>query len=132
MKKKILLDSYALLAYLKKEGKFLNVKDILSSSDKVILMNELNVGETYYIIARQRGYEQADYFLEVVLPGLPIKTIHNSFEQVIEASRLKAKYSISFIDCFVITTALAEKATILTGDPEFKKAGKIVKIEWMN
>jgi len=131
MRKKIVLDSYALLAYLKKEDNYQKVKEILSSPDSTIVMNELNIGESYYILARHRGFEQADYFIEVILPGLPITISSNSFEHIIMASRLKAKYPISYVDCFVIATALKEKAVVLTGDPEFKKAEEIVKIHWL-
>lgn len=131
MRKKIVLDSYALLAYLKKEDNYQKVKEMLSSPDSTIVMNELNIGESYYILARHRGFEQADYFIEVILQGLPITISSNSFEHIIMASRLKAKYPISYADCFVIATALKEKAVVLTGDPEFKKAEEIVKIHWL-
>jgi predicted nucleic acid-binding protein len=128
LKKKILLDSYALLAYLKKEDNYRKVKEALSSP---VLMNELNAGETYYILNRHRGEEEADYFLEVVLPSLPIKVLPNSFERVIEAARLKARFPLSYMDCFALATAIDEKAAILTGDPEFKKVEALAQIEWL-
>jgi len=131
VKKKIVLDSYALLAYLKKENNYLKVKGILSSHDKTVMMNELNIGEVYYILARNRGREQADYFLEVILRNLPVKVIANTFDMIIEASRIKAAYAMSYMDCFVAATAALEKASVLTGDPEFKRIDKIVNVDWM-
>lgn len=131
MKKKLLLDSYALLAYLKKEGNYIPVKEALSSEDAPCMMNELNIGETYYILSRQRGREQADYFLEVILPSLPIKAVPNDFSRTIEASKLKAKYPMSYVDCFAAATAISEKASILTGDPEFKLMEKLIEIKWL-
>ncbi|OGW13673.1 MAG: hypothetical protein A3G93_10130 [Nitrospinae bacterium RIFCSPLOWO2_12_FULL_45_22] len=132
MKKKKLLDSYSLLAYLKKEDKYQRVKDLLSSSeDNPLIMNELNIGETYYILARERDSGYADYFIEVILPSLPIEILSNSFEQIIKASRIKAKYPISYADCFAVATALKEKAAIATGDPEFKKVEELVEIDWL-
>lgn len=132
MKKKRLLDSYALLTYLKKEDKYQHIKELLSvSAEDHVLMNDLNVGETYYILARARNTDQADYFLEVVLPSLPITVLSNSFKQIIEASRIKAKYPISYSDCFAVATAIREKAAIVTGDPEFKKVEGLVEIEWL-
>ncbi len=56
MKIKRLLDSYALLAYLNKEDGFEKVRDVLANAQKSslpVLMNELNVGETYYILSIQ-------------------------------------------------------------------------------
>ncbi len=131
MKKKVLLDSYALLAYLKKENSYHKVKEALTDSDSIVIMNELNIGEVYYIIARYRGMEQADYFIEVILPGLPIKVLSCNFDLVIRASRLKAHYAMSYADCFAIASAIEEKADIFTGDPEFKSVEKLVKIEWL-
>ena len=65
MKKKRLIDSYALVAYLKREDDYQKITELLSSSQDIrfVIMNEINVGETYYIIARERGVASADYFI---------------------------------------------------------------------
>jgi ribonuclease VapC len=134
VKGKRLLDSYALLAYLNKEDGFEKVRDVLANAQKSVfpvLMNELNVGETYYILYRNRGLEQAEYFLDTVLAGLPISMISNDFNAIISASKIKARYPLSFADCFAVATAQRENAVILTGDPEFKNVEKFVKIEWL-
>jgi len=133
--RKKLLDSFALLAYLNKELDFEKVKYVLAKaqeSGNSILMNELNVGETYYILFRKRGMEKADYFLDTVLAGLPIVTVPNDFEHVIEAAKIKAEYPLSFSDCFAVATARRENAIVFTGDPEFKKVEHLVEIEWLN
>ncbi len=131
MKKKCLLDSFALLAYLKEENNYEKVKNILSSRNTRILMNDINIGETYYILARERGMKKADYFLHVILPILPISHIENRLQEVIAASKIKAEYPISYADCFAVATASKEMATIITGDPEFKFVEKIVKVDWL-
>ena len=94
-------------------------------------MNEINIGETFYILARERGMEKANYFLNIILPTLPIINIGNTLQDVIEAAKIKTKYPISYADCFAVATAYKEKATIITGDPEFKLVKKLVNIEWM-
>ncbi len=133
MKRKILLDSYALLAYLKKEDNYRKVVELLNSApdDGSIIINEINVGESYYIIARERGIKQADYFIETILPNLPIDIKSNSFDQIIDASRIKVDHPVSYADCFVVATAVREKAMIVTGDPDFKRFKDIVDVEWM-
>jgi predicted nucleic acid-binding protein len=133
VKKKGLLDSFALLAYLKKENNFQKVKDTLQRAkdqNEPLLMNEINIGEVYYILAKERSLSDAETFLDL-LPTLPIKPVHNTFQDVIEASKIKAKYAISYPDCFACTTAIQEEAIILTGDPDFRMVEKIVKIEWL-
>ncbi len=134
MKKKILLDSYALLAYLNKESEWEIVRDALKNAQKKetpILMNEMNVGETYYILYRKRGAENAEFFLDTVLAGLPITIIGNNYDQVIAAAKIKAQYPLSFADCFAVAAAYAENAVIMTGDPEFKHVENLVTIHWL-
>jgi len=131
---KRLLDSFALLAYLNRESGFEIIKSALAKAQKsgiFLVMNEINIGESYYILFRKRGKEKADYFLENILPGLPITALANDFQQVIDAARIKAEYSLSFADCFAVATARRESATIMTGDPEFKKIEHFVKVEWI-
>ncbi|MFH1758000.1 MAG: type II toxin-antitoxin system VapC family toxin [Pseudomonadota bacterium] len=134
MNRKRLLDSFALLAYLNQENGFEIIKSVLAKAQKsgiFLVMNEINIGESYYILFRKRGRAKADYFLEYILPGLPITAVANDFQQVIDAARIKAEYSLSFADCFTVVTARREEATIMTGDPEFKKIEHLVEIEWV-
>jgi predicted nucleic acid-binding protein len=124
------LDSFAILAYLKMEGQNKKVKDLLAS-DEDLFMNDINVGEAFYVLAKERGVEKAEYFVNTVLPNLPIKLVPNALQDVVEAARKKATHSISYADCFVVATALKKDAAIVTGDPEFKKVQKTFEIEWM-
>jgi len=134
LKQKKLLDSYALLAYLNKEKNFQKVQLVLSeaqNSGRPVLMNEINIGETYYILYRKRGREKAAFFLDTVLIGLPILKLPNNFDDVINAAQIKAVHPLSYADCFAATSAIRENAVLLTGDPEFKTIEHRVKIEWL-
>jgi len=113
------------------EGRYKKVKDFLASEEVHLVINEINVGETFYILARERGIEKAEYFVNTILPSLPIETVPNTLRDVIEAARIKSTHSISYADCFVVATAAREDAAIITGDPEFKKVQKAVAIDWM-
>ena len=135
MKRKRLLDSFAMLAYLNKEKDFQKVREAMSVAHKSgdsVLMNEINVGEVYYILFRKRGPEKADYFIDTILESLPILMISNNFEDVVEAAKIKAEHPISYADCFTVASARKNNAVIITGDPEFKKIGQLVEIEWLN
>jgi len=94
-------------------------------------MNDINIGETFYILARERGREGAEYFLNTILPSLPIFPVGNSLHEVIQAATIKSQYSISYADAFAVATAQREEATIITGDPDFKQVRNLVKIEWL-
>ncbi len=131
MKKKSVLDAYALLAFLKKESGHARVRDLLASEDTSLFINAINVGEVFYIFARERGIQAAEYFLNVILPSLPVAVLDNSLEDVIAAARLKAVHALSFADCFAAATAIREQAPLVTGDSEFKKLGQALEIDWV-
>ena len=131
---KRLLDSYALLAYLNEEPGYEIVRELLNraqNSGNFIIMNEINVGEAYYILFRKRGPKASDYFLETIVNSLPVEMVTNDFQRVIEAARIRAEYPLSFADCFAVATAYRERASVITGDPEFKKVGHMIEIEWI-
>jgi ribonuclease VapC len=131
VKKKSVFDAYALLAYLKKESGHARVRDLLASEDASLFINSINAGEVFYIFAREHSIQAAEYFQSVILPSLPVRIVENSLDDVIQAARIKAKHSLSFADCFAAATAIREGASLLTGDPEFKKLGKALSIEWL-
>ena len=131
MKQKRVLDSYALLAYLMEEGGSARVKELLASDAEPVLMNAVNVGEVFYILARERGDRAAAHFLNVILPSLPITIIESPLKGVIAAARLKAEYPLAFADCFAAATALEAGAILVTGDSEFRKLEPALQIEWL-
>ncbi|MDQ7823865.1 MAG: PIN domain-containing protein [Candidatus Eremiobacteraeota bacterium] len=130
MRKKWLLDSYALLAYLKKEENYQKVSEILSSGLEV-MMTDINVGEAYYIISRARSPGDAETFLNNILPLLPIRILPCTFPLVIDAARIRAGYTLSCADAFAVAAAKRENAVLVTGDKEFRHVEQLVKIEWI-
>jgi ribonuclease VapC len=131
VKKKKLLDSFALLAYLKKEKGHEVVKELLSSNDNDLLINDINLGEIFYILARERGIEQAEYFLDIIFPSLPVRNIGNGLADVLDAARIKGTYAISYADAFAAAAAIRENAVLVTGDPDFRKLEKVLKVLWI-
>lgn len=134
MKKKRLLDSYAVLAYLNGEPAAEVVQQAMQDagdSGSALLMSEINIGEVYYILSRKRGPEKAEYFHDTILQGLPIQALPVDFSLILEASRLKAKFPLSYADCFAAAQAIRSNASILTGDSEFKAVEALVAIEWL-
>src|ERR671914_246568 len=99
-KRKNLLDSFAMLAFLDKESGFEKVRSLLREaerSNEPLLMNEINIGEVYYITAKDRSFDLADDFLRR-LDTLPIQTVGNSFSDVLEAAKVKARFPVSYAD----------------------------------
>ncbi len=133
MTKPIVLDSFALLAFLGRERGFERVRALLrdaQASDRPLLMNEINIGEVYYLTARERSLERAEGFLQD-LETLPIQPLSNTFPQVLEAARVKAQFPVSYADAFAIATAVREGATLVSGDPELRAVSHRVDILWI-
>jgi ribonuclease VapC len=116
-----------------KERGYQKVKSLLidcRNQTAIGYMNQINLGEVYYKTIRAVGLQEAKNFLENFF-RLPITTILPDSELIWKASEIKAEHSISYADCFAAATALRYQATILTGDPEFKKIESLVAIEWL-
>ena len=131
--KRILFDAHAILRWTQKERGYQKVKSLLIAcreESALGYMNQINLGEVYYKTIRAIGLEEAQKFLENFL-RLPLSIILPDSELIWKASEIKAEYAISYADCFAAATAIRDKATVLTGDPEFKKIESLVSVEWL-
>ena len=93
-------------------------------------MNEVNLGEVYYRTAKQRSVERAEAVLDYIAT-LPLRTLGNTYDQVLAAARLKAGFPISYADAFAVATAQREGATLVTGDAELHAVEHLVPIRWI-
>jgi len=122
-----------MLAFLNKEKGFEKVRELMRAaqlSSEPLLMNEINIGEVYYMTAKARSPELAEEFLRR-LETLPIQPISNSFTDVLQAAKIKARFPISSADAFAVATASRMHATVVTGDPEFRQVEHLVTIDWV-
>ena len=90
----------------------------------------INLGEVYYRICRLASAKKAEEIIGK-LKLLPIAFISVSDHLVIEAAKIKGRYAVSYADAFAIATAIQNKATVVTADPEYKVVSKLVKILWL-
>lgn len=130
---KLVLDSLALIAYLRKEDRGAIVgKHLLKAKkgEEELFLSYINLAEVYYKIIRELGKTKADETLTTI-KKIPVKLVSASDELVLKATEIKGYFSIALGDCFVVALALQENASILTGDPEFRKVAKTVKVKWL-
>ena len=133
MKNAFVLDAFAILAYLQKERGFVRVRDLLTAGQRggAIIMNAINIGEAYYILAREKSVEEADFFIDLIVPALNIRVELNEMQDVIDAARIKAAFPVSYADAFAAATSRKHGAVLLTGDPDFKHIETLIDIEWL-
>ena len=132
--KQILFDAHAILVWTRKEPGYERVKSLLVAcrEDSIAgYMSYVNLGEVYYKTIRAVGLTQAKTFLENFF-RLPVTLVLPDRDLIWKASEIKAEFSISYADCFAAATAIRCEATILTGDPHFKKLGKLVSVDWIS
>ena len=133
MIKGLVLDSFALLAHFRQEERGIRVKEILfeAQQEKIkLFVSYINLAEVYYKTIREQGKRKAEEVIAAVRK-LPIELVSASDDFVLKAAEIKAEYPIALGDCFAAALAVEKKAPILTGDPEFKKLEKLVKILWL-
>jgi predicted nucleic acid-binding protein len=126
-------DSYALIAHFEDEAGGEAVRNILraaSAGKTDLYLSVINLGELYYNTLRERKREKAEEVL-FLLEQLPISVVNADLEATLEAARLKGMYPVAYADCFAAALGIRKKAKVVTGDPEFKKFGNIVSIEWI-
>jgi PIN domain nuclease of toxin-antitoxin system len=123
--KSVVLDSYALIAYLNKEQGYDKVSEIFDA-----LMCVVNMGEVYYHALRVGGEHKARLVLEIV-KALPIDLVEANINLTLQAAEYKAFNKISYADAYAAALAKMKKAQLVTGDKEFKSLGNDIKILWL-
>lgn len=127
------LDSYALLAYLRDEPGAEKVQAILekvSAKGNSALMTEVNYAEVKYIVLRKDG-ETAWATVRSALESLPLEFVPATRALADIAADFKARHRLSLADAFAAALAKERKGELVTGDLEFKALQKEFKIQWL-
>ena len=133
MKRKRLLDSFAVLAWMQDEAGADKVEGLLLQAQREqvpLLLTVINLGEVYYRIARQHGHPFAQGVIRQ-LKALPVELCPCDEDLALRAARIKADFPMAYADAVAVAAAQREEATVVTGDPEFKKVEHLVPIEWL-
>lgn len=118
----IVLDSWALLAFLKGEPAAARVEAEWVAAGAAI--SSINLGEVLYIRMRTAGKERARADVEAIRGHLTV--LDPSWETVEVAAEIKMAGGLSLADAFCVATASLLEAPLLTGDPEIvERAGQL-------
>lgn len=131
--KALVLDSWAVLAYLGGEASSPEVADLIANAHEdrtPMFMSIINAGEVWYILAREVSETQADAAL-ADLTGLGIQFIDADWQLTRMAGTFKAHHRMSYADCFAAALAKERKAELVTGDKEFKQVEGDIRIRWL-
>ena len=131
--KAVVLDSWAVIAYLEDEASAEKVADIIADAHEQeipLLMTVVNAGEVWYIVARETSVTEAEASIKE-LCDLGIEFVDADWELAKSAGYFKARNKMSFADCFAAALARKTKAHLATGDPEFKQVETEIAITWL-
>src|SRR3989337_3036433 len=130
MKSSYVFDSYALLKLFQKESgyeKLFKLLEEIRRKEETKYLNAMNLGEIIYTTKRAFGdQKKIEILANIERLDFTILPVPNNL--IFQAAEYKAQYGISYADCFVLASALEYKATIVTGDPEFKKVEHLIEI----
>ncbi|MBI4735308.1 MAG: type II toxin-antitoxin system VapC family toxin [candidate division NC10 bacterium] len=133
MRRRSLLDSFAVLAWIQDESGADRVEGLLTEAQRhnvPLLLSVINLGEVYYRLARQHGHPFAQGVIRQ-LQALPLELYPCDEALALEAARIKADFPMAYADAIAVATAQRERAVIVTGDPEFTKVEHLVTVDWL-
>ncbi|MEA2083062.1 MAG: type II toxin-antitoxin system VapC family toxin [Thermodesulfobacteriota bacterium] len=131
--KKYVMDSFAMIAFFEDEPGADQVTEILEALMKrkaKAFMSVVNWGEIYYNTMREQGIREAEDIIKQ-FNKYPIQLVEADQAITYEAAKLMGMYKIAYADCFAAALSLRMKAPIVTGDPEFKKLGQKISVQWI-
>ena len=126
-------DSFALLSYFQAEPAALRVKELLKQArneEAAVFLSVINLGEIIYTVERKLGRDTSRETLHDILT-LPVQVAEVTMDRVLSAVYLKATFPVSYADAFAVALAQETGATVVSGDPEFKRVGSLVTVLWL-
>jgi len=133
----MVLDAHALMVLFNDEPGADEIEKILIKAETgspKLLMSVVNWGEIYYSILRGASQEMAEAKAHEIA-GMQIELVPvdaDDLELVRQAAAFKATRKMSYTDCFAAALAKIKNAELITGDREFKKLARDVKIHWLH
>jgi predicted nucleic acid-binding protein len=131
--KAFVLDSWAVIAYFEDEPAGGQIADLIASAHEAgipVFMSVVNVGEVWYITAREISTEDANTIVKE-LRDLRIQFEDAGWELTLEAARFKSQQKMSYADCYAAALAKVKGGSLITGDIDFRAVEDQIKIQWV-
>jgi len=121
----LVLDSWALLAYLKDEPAASRIEGAWLFEGAAI--SSINLGEALYMRIRERG--EGDAIADIEKVRKRSKVIGADWALIRSAAKVKARGGLSYADAFCVATALRLDIPLWTGDPEIVGLAEALQYE---
>lgn len=127
------LDANALLIFLIDRPGANRIGRLLGEAKRQSLhvsMSAVNWGEVVYSLWKVRRETEAGNLVRKIAE-LPVTVIPADQERASRAAELKIVHGLGYADSFAASLAMELAATLVTADPDFKKVGKKLKVEFL-
>lgn len=122
------LDTSAILTLWNDEAGANEVEDILKGKDNTVIVSFMSFMECYYRnwknLGREKGREIYAYLFT-----LPIERVDLSEDILQSAVEIKATYTLSVADSWIIATAKVQDAVLVHKDPEFMQISDLIELQ---
>jgi ribonuclease VapC len=120
--KQVVLDAYAILAWMQQECCAQVVSRLFSQAEQEsieLFISSINAGEVYYRLYKTAGSKAAADFKEALHQHeFPLMLVPASNARIWRACALKGRYRLSYADAFAVELAIDKGGQLVTGDPE--------------
>lgn len=127
------LDSWALMALFNEEAGADEVETLLAKAENGthrLFMCVVNWGEIYYSVCRGVSQEAAEQTAREIA-AMPIEIVAADLQLTRQAAIYKAGGRLAYADCFAAALAKTRNADLVTGDREFRRLEKEIRIAWL-
>lgn len=131
--KKYVLDANALLILLVDRPGAQRITRLLEQAKRQglrVFLSAVNWGEVFYSLWKVRGEVEARRLIRRV-EELPVTVVPVDRERATLAGELKMVHGLGYADSFAASLALELRATLVTADPDFRKVGGKLKVEFL-
>lgn len=117
----IVLDAYAVLAYLRREPSAALVRDLLRETTALSTVNAVEVVDQLVRVDQVGAHDVHADLVELSIAGMRLVPV--SFDIGMSAGRLRAKHyhrtrmPVSLADCVAVATAMSIGRSLATADP---------------
>lgn len=129
----IVLDSSAVLRFLFDEPGAERVERILADAvaeGKRVLISAVNWAEVLHVVNRMRGVIGLTAARQME-QTTPMEVVPLDRKLAERAAELKSRYKLGLADACAVALAKECKAVLVTGDRDFERAKREVKIVWL-
>lgn len=129
----LVLDSSVLLAVLQQEPYAQPVVGLFREAQegqRQLAISAITLGEIVYLVEQYLGTQTVLQLLGY-LQACPLQVYEATWERVVHAARLRARYPILYTQAFAAALTQELKATLLTNDPDFRVLEKEVRVQWL-